>query len=362
MSKTLKAGICYILALLSFVMVRILSCYGIFSSFTGFIGDLKLTFIIQVVCLIAIPLSFYKLINKSSIVNDFKDFGFVKISKNTTFLCIILGIIAYILNICVSTFWSFLLVLLGFAPQSAGVSVPYTNVLDLIVSLISTAVLPAFCEEFLHRGMTQCLIKEEKSYVFSVVLTSILFGLFHLNIYQTGYAAFLGLLMGFLAVFSGSIYPAIIIHFMNNAINVLVNYFYDTAPIFKTMFEYFDKFLTNLQGANLLILIVVFTLFILVLCYFVYRIFIKVIKNEKLKDVDFSSKDIALAVLYFNEKEKLSLKDTNLLNQVNQIQLLLKQTYPKNQKKLEFKDYIMLINAVFMSTLITIFTLVWGIL
>ena len=361
MTKTLKAGICYLMALLSFVMVRILSCYGVFSGFTGFVGDLKLTLLIQIICLIIIPLSCYKLFSKTTLKQDFKDFGFTKISNNTIFLCIILGIFAYILNVCFSTFWSFFLVLVGYAPQSSGVSIPYTSIKDLIISLISTAFLPAFCEEFLHRGMTQCLLKEDKSYVFSVIITSILFGLFHLNIYQTGYAAFLGLLMGFLAVFSKSIYPAMIIHFMNNAINVFINFLYDMSPFFKSLLVSFEKFFSSINGIFLIIFVIIFTVLILFMCYIVFRIFIKIIKNEQLINYDYSTTDISLSIL-LSDKEKKSIKDIYLLEKINKIKYILKQTFPKNNNKLEFKDYITLATAIFMSTLITIFTLIWGIL
>jgi len=52
------------------------------------------------------------------------------------------------------------------------------------------------------------------------VLTAVLFGLFHLDIYRLIPATLLGILLGYLAHESGSIVPSMLAHFCNNAILV----------------------------------------------------------------------------------------------------------------------------------------------
>lgn len=358
MSKTLKASICYSLALISFVIIRILSSYGAFTSFKGFSGDLAITIIIQIFCITLVPLCFYRLLSKEQLNRTFKDFGYRKIKKNTFLLCIFMGIIAYFLNISASSIWNFFLYLIGYSSRGVASSTAYTNIFDLFIALISTAVLPAFCEEFLHRGMMQGLINKEKGYVFSVIIVSILFGLFHLNIYQTGYATFLGILMGFLAVFADSIYPAIIIHFMNNAINVLVGFVMDTSSIGKKIFLAMENFINK----NMLLTFIVCAILLIALCYIAFLIFVKIIKNEKLENCNLSTKQIAFSILNFNEKDKNSLKSEQDKLNVDFVKNELKKSYPKHKEKLQFKDFIVLITIFFLSGLITMFTLVWGIL
>ena len=362
MSKTLKASICYMIALLSFITIRILSCYGVFSSFKGFLGDLEITILIQIVCLILLPFSFYRLTTNENLRTTLKNFGYKKIKLNTIFLCVILGVIAFLFNMCISSIWNFLLALFGYSSRGSSNTLVYTNIVQLIISLISTAVLPGFCEEFLHRGLFQSLLKEEKSYVFSVIITGVLFGLFHLNIYQTGYATFMGIFMGFLVVYSGSIFTAVIIHFMNNALNVFINFLNDLSPSIKNMFSSLENLRTPSSIYGTIIFVVIFVIVALLLCYLTYRIFIKIIKNEKLQDCKYTSKEIALCIMFFNKNDFKKINDENFKQKVVDIKNLFCLTYPLNNKKLEFKDYILLITIIFLSTIITIFTFIWGII
>jgi membrane protease YdiL (CAAX protease family) len=52
----------------------------------------------------------------------------------------------------------------------------------------------------------------------AAVITGVLFGLFHLDVYRIIPATILGTLLGFIALESGSILPAMLAHFCNNAI------------------------------------------------------------------------------------------------------------------------------------------------
>ena len=54
----------------------------------------------------------------------------------------------------------------------------------------------------------------------TIVLVGIAFGLFHQYIMQSAYTAVFGAVLAFITLQSGSVYPAMIIHFMNNAFSV----------------------------------------------------------------------------------------------------------------------------------------------
>jgi membrane protease YdiL (CAAX protease family) len=56
--------------------------------------------------------------------------------------------------------------------------------------------------------------------VAAVVITAALFGLFHMDVYRLIPTMMLGVLLGFIALESGSIVPAMVAHFCNNAMLV----------------------------------------------------------------------------------------------------------------------------------------------
>lgn len=89
-----------------------------------------------------------------------------------------------------------------------------------ILYILAVAVTPAFVEEFLYRGV---LLGALRSYGdgFSVLTSSIIFGLIHGNLIQIPFAFIGGLVFAYITVYSGSIIPAMLLHFMNNLFSVL---------------------------------------------------------------------------------------------------------------------------------------------
>lgn len=96
------------------------------------------------------------------------------------------------------------------------------NALPLIQAVIVIAVLPGICEEILCRGVLLRSIIPRFGVVGAVLLSGMAFGLLHLNLYRLLPTTFIGILLGFLAVSTGSIYPAMLAHALNNALSFLV--------------------------------------------------------------------------------------------------------------------------------------------
>ncbi|MCQ2354151.1 MAG: CPBP family intramembrane metalloprotease [Clostridia bacterium] len=94
----------------------------------------------------------------------------------------------------------------------------------LIYSFIYTALVPGFCEEFLFRGtVLSNLLPYGKTT--AVVGSAVLFALMHGNPMQFFYAAAAGILLGIVYVRTGSVWPGMFIHIINNYIGVLRQYF-----------------------------------------------------------------------------------------------------------------------------------------
>ena len=96
---------------------------------------------------------------------------------------------------------------------------------DLIISLILVGVLPALGEELIFRGIVQNKLSESLSNPHTAILiASILFGLTHMQLERIIPLSFLGVILGYSYHYSRSIYVPIILHFLNNSLQVISLY------------------------------------------------------------------------------------------------------------------------------------------
>jgi len=93
------------------------------------------------------------------------------------------------------------------------------------------AVVPAVCEEFFFRGFLLAAFQKSMSGTRAVILSSVLFGLFHLvAIDQLHFerlvpSTCLGLVLGWLCLRSGSVLPGMLLHASHNALLLLAAYY-----------------------------------------------------------------------------------------------------------------------------------------
>ncbi len=100
-----------------------------------------------------------------------------------------------------------------------------TTISSLLINLIMIAVLPAISEEVLFRGILQpILIKSTRNIHIAIIITAAIFSAFHLQFYGFLPRFFLGIILGYLYVASGSLWLPIIAHFTNNAIATICYY------------------------------------------------------------------------------------------------------------------------------------------
>lgn len=102
--------------------------------------------------------------------------------------------------------------------------------IDFIEMLLIMAILPAVCEETLFRGLIQPLfIKGFQNVHAGIIITSILFGLLHQQLYSFLSITALSIVLGYLKYWSKSLWVPIIMHFFNNGILVASVYFYNIS-------------------------------------------------------------------------------------------------------------------------------------
>ena len=100
----------------------------------------------------------------------------------------------------------------------------------LLLGLFHIALVPAFAEEILFRGYIFRAFEKNKGVIAALIFSSLIFALFHLQLTNILPLATLGAVMGLLTWMSGSIWPAVVAHFMNNGAAVVMgSYMPDTA-------------------------------------------------------------------------------------------------------------------------------------
>jgi membrane protease YdiL (CAAX protease family) len=98
---------------------------------------------------------------------------------------------------------------------------------DIIINILLVALLPAICEEVFFRGCLQrILIYAFKSPWTGIIITAALFSAFHMQFEGFLPRMFLGILLGALFWYSNSLWPNIVAHFFNNAIQVIAVLYY----------------------------------------------------------------------------------------------------------------------------------------
>jgi membrane protease YdiL (CAAX protease family) len=112
--------------------------------------------------------------------------------------------------------------------------------MDVVINIIVIALLPAICEELCFRGALQrILINITRSPWAGIIITAILFSALHLQFMGFLPRMFLGIVLGALYWFSGSLWTSILAHFVNNAVQVIaVSYapkYIDKNPEFPVL-------------------------------------------------------------------------------------------------------------------------------
>ncbi len=95
---------------------------------------------------------------------------------------------------------------------------------NLGTALVLFAVVPAICEEVAFRGYILSGLEAGHRRWTAIVLSAVLFGLLHvlMSLFQQLFnATLLGLVLGWMAIRTRSLFPGIVFHLTNNALAVL---------------------------------------------------------------------------------------------------------------------------------------------
>ena len=144
-------------------------------------------------------------------------------TKATGFLgAAILIVGLYLINIVISVG------LMQLLPESADlVEVTFSEMLgdSALAAFLVIAAAPAVCEEMMFRGVILHSLKAKYHVPSAIVITAALFRVFHMSLIKFIPTGMLGLALCIVVWWTDSIYPAMLMHLINNAVSVAVMYY-----------------------------------------------------------------------------------------------------------------------------------------
>lgn len=99
------------------------------------------------------------------------------------------------------------------------------TVWGLLGNLLVIALIPAIGEEMTFRGvLQQALVRGTKNAHVGIILSAAVFSFIHFQFYGFLPRMFLGIILGYMFYYSGSLWTSILMHFINNGVAVVVAY------------------------------------------------------------------------------------------------------------------------------------------
>ena len=113
-----------------------------------------------------------------------------------------------------------------------------TSIRNGIFIVFTTVIVAPLVEEILFRGYLQKVLEESwEDITKAILVTSIFFALVHLNLYWIVQIYLLGLVLGYLAWRTNSIFPGIILHGLNNGFAVALN---NVEDVFNRYYNWYE--------------------------------------------------------------------------------------------------------------------------
>ncbi len=94
----------------------------------------------------------------------------------------------------------------------------------LVLNMLTIAIIPAICEEWIFRGTLQKLFSEKLNIHLAILFSSIIFSFIHFEFSGFLPRIILGMFLGYLFYYSGSLWLNIFAHAVNNGSQVVLMY------------------------------------------------------------------------------------------------------------------------------------------
>lgn len=355
----------YFIAMLLFVGLRVAGGFGFFNvmadEFGGEATEIISTVIIQIFIFFIVPILLVKIFAKQPLGRTLLFTGFNRPSWCVVGYAFLLGALLFLFNNFVATLSHMALLVLGFRFPSGDSS--FVGLTGLLVSIVIVGVLPGVCEETSNRGVLMNGLASKLGPWRAVLISALCFGLMHLNIVQAIYATVLGIFMGLAVFATRSIWTGVIIHFMNNALGQFMAFAQKNN---WAIAELLDRFFGLFTGVLFFALICgVYILIINIIHKFARENFKA---NEKNYFANFLKSNPEYVSAKIDAGQGVTLADmsqsidahTAKLGRTRAIRFYLEGQY--KPQTLGALEKTMLFGILFLTTVVTGMTLVWGLL
>ncbi len=112
----------------------------------------------------------------------------------------------------------------GMMNVSTGLNEVISSV-PFILTFLIVAVMPAICEEALHRGFILANFKPLNNKFAIVLSMAIIFGVFHLDFYRFLPTALLGAALSYVMIETNNMWMPMLFHFINNLLSSFASFF-----------------------------------------------------------------------------------------------------------------------------------------
>lgn len=287
-----------------------------------------------------------------------KDFRInAKLPASAYGLAVAIGILNYVLNIGISSIWYLMMNLFGFTYVS-GTGTLYTSPEVLVMEIITTAIMPAIFEELTDRGLLLGALEDVKSDKLKVFIVGVFFGACHQNAPQFGPTLVAGMIMAYLCVKSRSVFPGMIVHFLNNFFVVVGEYLSQAEGTIKVVYEAINGFMYS--SWLILIVLMAVAIWLLVVSMRRFKAVTADARNEYEPCIENARSGIdnryADARSIYDIYGYPAGIDSRYFEKGHPLPEVREDAKPKA------RDYVLLIIAFLSAFVVTVMTFIWGLL
>lgn len=372
-SLLLSTALTYFVLLTMFILIRLsFLLVNITSDVAIKFFDVGMNILVQVGVMFLLPVLMFSNLRRQSPKQTLDEFGYNLIGTKAVVICIILGILCYFLNLFIASFFSSIIHFCGYEEIP---SYSYSSGGDysfgaFLLQVFLVALLPAICEETTHRGL---LLRGLSSLGMAkaVVLSSIFFGLMHMNVSQFFYATVLGFIIALSVVISRSIVPGMIIHFLNNFLSTYFTFARANGWVGSGLNEFIYGFLFG--GSSVLGHLVSIILSLTVILGAIIYLFVALLKETRIRKVQKMLSDIQAMNVEISSFPQAYGGNANLLN-LHFLNKLMAEYNIKGLESMIFTDFerkpvksstfekVCIVSCLVLGILVTICTFAWGII
>lgn len=166
---------------------------------------------------------------------DFVSAGRLKVKFDyKIFLAVILlSVIVVLSSVNATGLFNYIFSFTTSAQVSSSLGVTMDTFWQFLLVVLLVAFMPAVCEELVFRGIIYNGLRQKFSARVSIIISAVLFTLIHLSIYKTFFQFILGIILGLLIYYTGTIFYGMIFHFFNNFFIILISYIFKGKPVFE---------------------------------------------------------------------------------------------------------------------------------